>query len=356
MLNLAVGLARRGVNVCVVCSEVPPKFQAFFKQAEKEGVKLLKAKPYRTNFFYWLSLIFKTIPSLGKVDIVQLHDIRTGSIIGSLAKLFGKTVVLALGGDPDLELHLYRVKGWRKLKVKVYWWLSRKVADRICPCSNWLSASVIDKHPNLLDKLVPIHYPIRLGSAAPHGERFVLFAARLHFVKGVDVLIKAMSRIVKRLPRVKLIICGEGEEEPNLKKLTSDLKLSKNVVFLGFKPDVDGYMKGCLFLVHPSRYEPMGMALLEAMAYGKPVVASKVGGIPEIVHDGETGFLVPPEDPDALAEAMVKLLSDPVCRKRMGEKCKEWAKRFYPERVTEDYARVYAEVGKTFYLKNPAEI
>ena len=352
MLNLARGLAKKKVDVVIICSEPPSKFKNFFLEAESDGVTLIKARHFDNNFLYWISLALKSLRSMGDSTIVQLHDIRTCSFIGPLARLFRKSVILTMGGDPDLEAELYRIGGLKRLQVKAQWAVSIKVANRICPCSKWLALSITDNRPSIFRKVTPMHYPIRVvGGKAIREGNFIVSAARLHYVKGIDVLVKAMREVVNSLPRAKLIVCGEGEERSKLEELSKGLGLSGNISFVGFQSNVERYIKAGLFLVLPSRYEPMGMVFLEAASYGKPVVASNVGGIPEVVLGGETGLLVPPDDPEALAGAIIELLSDSNYRKTLGKKGREWAARFYPERVAEDYLKIYGEISKSFIHK-----
>ena len=113
-----------------------------------------------------------------------------------------------------------------------------------------------------------------------------------------------MPQVIKEFPSVKLIIIGDGIQKEYLERLCSDLGISQQVTFLGRKTsaEVSGFLKNIDLFVLASNWEGFGLALIEAMSAGKPVVAAKVGGIPEIVEDGECGFLVPPGDPQALAE------------------------------------------------------
>jgi len=140
--------------------------------------------------------------------------------------------------------------------------------------------------------------------------RIVMTAGRLHRQKGYDHLIHAMPIVQAAFPGVKLLIPGEGEEENNLKKLADSLELTEQVIFMGLRSDVDRLLQCSEVFVLPSRWEGFPNVILEAMAAGKPVVATAVGGIPELVVQGVTGVLVPPQDTPALADAIKGLLSD----------------------------------------------
>lgn len=141
-------------------------------------------------------------------------------------------------------------------------------------------------------------------------ERILMTAGRLHRQKGYDVLLQALSVVRKSFSGVKLLILGEGEEEKSLKKLAHSLELNERVLFLGLRSDVDRLLQCSELFVLSSRWEGFPNVLLEAMAAGKPVVATAVGGVQELVVDQVTGMLVPPQDEAALAGAITLLLSD----------------------------------------------
>jgi len=150
------------------------------------------------------------------------------------------------------------------------------------------------------------------------GDRVVMTAGRLHRQKGYDCLIKAIAQLQRSFPSVKLIILGEGEEENNLKKLADLLDLTGKVIFAGLCPDPGTLLQTAELFVLASRWEGMPNVILEAMAAGKAVVATEVGGIPAIVVRGVTGVLVPPEDVHALSHAMKELLEDEGRAQAMG--------------------------------------
>ncbi len=149
---------------------------------------------------------------------------------------------------------------------------------------------------------------------------YIFFIGRMVFQKGADILIEAFRKIEKEVPDIHLLMAGDGEDLERLRHQASDL--SGRVLFHGAakREIVPSLIRNSLFLVVPSRFEPLGIVNIEAMAAGKAVVASRVDGIPEVVADGETGLLVPPEDPDALAEAILRLARDSSLREEMAQK------------------------------------
>lgn len=136
--------------------------------------------------------------------------------------------------------------------------------------------------------------------------------------KGLRYLISAFRKALDRHPGAFLKIAGEGEERRNLQQQIHALDLDDNVELLGERTDIRRLMNGFDVFVLPSLWEPFGLVIAEAMACGKPVIATHVGGIPEIIEDGVTGILVPPADVDRLADALVALLRDTDRRVAMG--------------------------------------
>jgi len=144
--------------------------------------------------------------------------------------------------------------------------------------------------------------------------------ANLFHVKGLDMMIKAMPAILRLSPRCHYLIVGKGDVayETELRDLTKRLGVDGHVHFAGFQESVYPILEALDLYVHPARMEGFGIAVLEAMAMRKPVIATRTGGIPEIVQEGKTGILVSPGEPDKLAQAIVDLLQDSTRRVAMG--------------------------------------
>jgi glycosyltransferase involved in cell wall biosynthesis len=142
--------------------------------------------------------------------------------------------------------------------------------------------------------------------------------ARLHRKNDHATLLRAFAGLSARWPEARLLLVGRGPEEPRLRKLADALAVSSRVDFLGEQPDVAPSLAQMDVYVQASAAEGMPNSVLEAMATGLPVVATAVGGTPEVVADGETGLLVPPGDPVALAAALETLLANPVMTKAFG--------------------------------------
>jgi glycosyltransferase involved in cell wall biosynthesis len=186
------------------------------------------------------------------------------------------------------------------------------------------------------------------------GGRTVLFVGRLVERKGVAHLIEALTRLTSRSP-VRLVIVGDGAERPRLVALAQRLGIADRVVFRGKISDADlqqAYQAADL-LVLPATLdargdtEGLGVVLLEAMNYGVPVIASRIGGITDIVADGESGILVPPGEAAALAAAIDRVLGDAALARRLGEAGRaRLAREFSWEAITKRWEAVYRSVAR----------
>jgi len=161
------------------------------------------------------------------------------------------------------------------------------------------------------------------------GDVVVGCVARLEPEKGHAVLLDAFRRVSSRFPRAKLLLIGEGSERARLQTLASGFGLNEAIRFLGERADVPELLASCDLVVLASVHEGLPMALLEAMASGKPVVATRVGSVPDLVQNGYTGLLVPPDDPTALAEALEVLVADGNQRQKLGEQAREHVQTRY---------------------------
>ncbi len=192
-------------------------------------------------------------------------------------------------------------------------------------------------------RVIPNTVPDAEVARAPHSDGgFVIGAlARLSPEKGLDILLRALAE----LPEARAVVVGEGPERPRLEALAAGLGVGDRVEFAGWTDDARRHLGSIDALVLPSRSEALPLAAIEAMLARLPVVASDVGSVPEAVLDGETGLLVPPERPDALAAAIRVLIADPERRRRMGDRGRARAlERFSPAAAALAFEALYDEV------------
>jgi len=194
------------------------------------------------------------------------------------------------------------------------------------------------------------HKTIVIKNAIPVSDRLnfkankyydIIFVGRLEKQKGVDVLLKANQILKEKYHRkLRVAIVGDGSLRNYLKKLSIQYDIDESINFLGVRKDVLEFMRKASIFVLPSRWEGFGLVLLEAMSVGVPVIATKVGGIPEIIEDSKDGILVEPENPTELANTILKLLDDEKLRDRLSRNAFQKVKMEYS---IEKYAKTMLE-------------
>jgi len=234
-------------------------------------------------------------------------------------------VTVGLHGDDVLSLHM---------SARHEQWVVKQMirrADRVLAHSSSLLSETERLVENLSDSRSCIRLGVdcsRLREQGASGRlrlpgqpvRYVLTVAKLYPRKGIDILLQAISKLGTSAQDMLFAVAGDGPDEQVLKQNARDLNIEHRVLFLGEirRRDVPALLKDCEFFVLPSRSEPFGLVLLEAMTFGKAVIATNVGGIPELVVEGFNGLLVPSEDSDALAEKIEFCIENPDVRKEMG--------------------------------------
>ncbi len=188
--------------------------------------------------------------------------------------------------------------------------------------------------------------PVQIVEGA---EKRILFVGRLHPVKGVQYLLGAMSIVHQELPEAKLILVGDGEERELLESLTDSLGIRECVEFAGRVPHerVQDYMNLAEVFVLPSLSEGFPVTILEAMACGLPIVATRVGGVPDIIEDGANGYLINTKNPEQIAEALLKLLQDEQLREDISGNNREEVRRYRWDSVAATLEGIYQKSLRT---------
>jgi glycosyltransferase involved in cell wall biosynthesis len=182
---------------------------------------------------------------------------------------------------------------------------------------------------------------LRKALAGDTSRPIVLTLARLARQKGLGNLIEAATRV----PQALFVIAGDGPERAQLEAQASARGIGGRVVFLGHRRDAPELLASCDVFVLPSLYEGLPVSVLEAMASGKPVVATRIGGTDEVIQDGQTGLLVPPGDPEGLAQAIQRILADRPLAERVGVEARARVhKEFSAETVAGRTAEIYEEL------------
>ena len=195
-------------------------------------------------------------------------------------------------------------------------------------------------------KILVIPNGIDPGAFEPHRysntPRHIMMIACLREEKRIDVLVRSMPRILERYPDARLTLAGDGTCRDALSTLVRQLGIGERVTFLGHRDDVPALLQDADVFVLPSRSEAFPNSIMEAMAAGVPVVASDVGGIPELVRDGVTGRLVPPGDVDRLSSALLSLLDNPAQAEAFGRAGRRTIEQTYSfDRMVEQFQTLY---------------
>jgi len=242
-------------------------------------------------------------------------------------------------------------------------WLERatlSLADRVVVCSEAVRRCAIEKVGMPEEKVVTVANGIRVGRFSDGSRRGAIRAAlglgpdqpvvgtvgRLDEpVKGLSVLAAAMERVAERIPAAVCLVIGEGPARASLEAIARRRSLSERFRFLGERRDVPDLLHAVDLYVQPSLLEGFGLSALEAMAAGKAVVASRVGGLMEVVADSVTGDLVPPGNPGDLARGIAGLLEDPDRRERYGRAGQARARERFPlEKMVRGWTRLYRDL------------
>ncbi len=207
-------------------------------------------------------------------------------------------------------------------------------------------AERIEVIPNFIDTELwhPGKEPCHRSKLAPEGEKIVMHVSNFRPLKRLDHVVEIFQRIRKRVA-ARLVLVGDGPERLHAAQLAEELGVRDHVLFLGKHTSVDELVSCADLFLLPSETESFGLAALEAMACGAPVVASRVGGLPAVVDHGISGYLFPPDSVDEMAEASVRILSDEAHQKDLSEAGRRIAvERFSADRVVPMYERYYQRV------------
>lgn len=271
-------------------------------------------------------LVFRRI----RPEVVNIHFLGANAFYIMLLHMIMRfKIVVTLHGSIEAPYKdLAQTEGYWEAKI-LNWTADRILhqASTIVCISQYLYKKVMTTFPDLQNrcKIIPVglEFP-NFDQMKAARSNFILGAGRLSFEKGFDTLIRAFEEVSQIFPDLRLVIAGDGDERGNLERMVASSNLTGKVVFLGEvkRAKVMELFSGCKLAVVPSRIEGFGAIILEAMAMGAPIVATSVGGIPELIDDGETAFLVTPENPQELAAKIRFLLLNPDLLNHVGAQAK----------------------------------
>ena len=319
------------------------------------GVKILKLNTYHNPLkLQKLAVLLRR----HRADIVHTHGYY-GSTFGRLAAIIAKTPVIiahvhtSYAGLKRRHLFIERILSFYTDKIIC---LSQREIEQ------YLQAGIgrRDQYEFVYNGLDVAAFsdtkcdrgPMREALGLSSDDRACVTVGRLVPVKGHRFLLEALAEARKVHPNLKLLCVGDGPLEPSLRAQVGQLGLSEHVRFLGFREDVPQILHACDLFVLASLNEGFGLVLLEAMACGLPVIATSVGGVPEIVAHESTGLLVPARDPQAMAEAIVRIISSPRLAARLiAEAAARLRERFSIEATVARLEQIYqAELARAGLL------
>lgn len=333
----------------------------FSKQLEKRLDKL-HLKSIWINIEDKISLI-KDLKSISKLrrtfkhlkpDIIHIHGNKS-ALVGRIAANLARTQALII-----VTVHNFLIYQQANLfKRKVACWIEKYLAKgthKIIAVSARLKNSLVSIEGIPENKIVTIHNGIsmkkwdefssvpsfRVSLEISEDAFLVGNIGRLVWWKGHKILLESLPILLKNHPEVVILIVGEGPEMNQIKKVAVENNLQKQVKFLGFVPDIRPYLSIFDVFVLPSLKEPFGIVILEAMAAKRPVVATRAGGVPEIITDGVNGLLVESGNPEAIAEGIDRIISNPELREKVAEQgYRDVRSKFSLEKMVEETEKVY---------------
>ncbi len=320
VFDLAVESKKAGFETAVLCGGDGPLFQ----KLKDAGIRVISIPGFGrdTDFLHdapRLWFIIKTVWK-EKPDVFHINSAKMGGAGIFSGRLLGvpKIIFTAHGWAFNEPRPL-----WQKFLIKFFTWATIFFAHKTI-CVSEKTKRDVSWIPFIKNKLVVIHNGLKLFELKPsENHEFTVGAiSELHKIKGLDILLKAWKKFIGN-HSAKLVIMGAGEEKNNLEKLAEDLNILDSVVFKGFVDNARSQLSLFDIFVMPSRSEAMPYALLEAGFASLPVIASSVGGIPEVIENEKNGLLVEKENIEQLASALSRLVDDVDLRNKLGTNLKQ---------------------------------
>jgi len=351
-VHLALRLQSRGWEVQVV-SLMPPR--AYVEELDAAGIPVFSLNIRRKLPDPRPILRLAGLLKAWRPEIVHSHMVHANILARIIRPLVGFPVLVCTAHSIDEKGR----RGSGRVRMFLY-----RLTDLFCDLTTQVSQvgleryvriGAVPKHkiryiPNGIDTRVFCPDPIarsRLRKELGLAKDFVWLAVgRFEPPKDYPTLIKGFFEVAKITPVVKLLIAGDGSLRPFMERFTQDIGLNEKIRFLGIRRDIPQLMNAADAYVMSSEWEGMPMVLLEASACGLPIVATNVGGNAEIVLDGQTGFLVPPKSPEALSQAMLRMMDLPEeVREKMGKQARKHIEsNFSLDRIVDCWEALYYEL------------
>ena len=352
--ELGKELAARGHTVHFISSALPTRLTELnervrFHEVEMMSYPLFEHQPYTLALATKMAKVAET----ENLDLLHVHYAIPHSISAILAReslkpnrrlpvittLHGTDITLVGADRSYLPITRYGiVQSDGVTAISHYLRDATKEIfhfDDITVIPNFVCASDYNRHP--VDEL--------RKTLSPNGETLLVHVSNFRPVKRPIDCVEILARVLKKVTNARLVMVGDGSERMNVELRARCLGIYEKCSFVGEQPNIADYLSAADVLLLPSEQESFGLAALEAMACEVPVIASRVGGVPEVVNDGETGFLSEVGDIDKMAEDAARLLADADLRRNMGRRARESAlARYQTDIVIPQYIEFYEKV------------
>ncbi|MFC1849713.1 glycosyltransferase [candidate division CSSED10-310 bacterium] len=349
--SLIQGLDKQKFNISVVVSDDGP----LYKILQNEGITVF-CTDIRKNFNPFTLLRLYKILKVNKIDVIHTHGTVAG-VWGRLAASLARTpvIIYTLHGIHYLNSH-NRI--FKQIFILIDQILAKFSDKIICVASSDQEKGyryrLFEKGKSIvIYNGVDINYFKPRRNLATLRKEFDIKAkdpvigivARLHVQKGYHYFFDTINLIKKKYPNIKALVIGDGPQLSELREKVRQLHLTENVIFAGTRDDIPELLSMMNVFVLASLWEGMPLTVLEAMACKKPIVATNVDGVSESLTDGETGFLVPSQDPAALADKIIYLLENKDVGKKLGERARKvLVKKFPIEKMVRETSNLYTQL------------
>ena len=334
------------------------KTRLFF-DAFKERITFIPELKREVNFWRDWQAFWKLFGKFKqeRFDIVHTHTAKAGALGRLAAWMAGVPVIIH---TPHGHNFYGYFNGFSSGVIILIEKILAVFTDRIIALTDLEKRDYLKFKVAKADQAVLVYMGLELDNFLPKNAdkikenlnigsqgKVVGYVGRLDHIKGVQFFVEAARLCLAKNSSLKFILVGEGSLRKNLEKKVAECNLKDKIIFLGWRDDIADIMSILDILVLPSLNEAVGIVLIEAGSLGVPVVASNVGGIPEIIKDQQTGILVEPADPQAIAGAVLELLNDPQKMLAMSAAAKNQIKdRFKAAKMVQETLQIYHEVLK----------
>ena len=333
-LRLARGLEKREIDTALLCTAVGP-----LEDSLLQGVRLHCITGYAVPL--WGQVVMRTLCRDMKrepPDLIHVQDVRLMPQAGWLAERLKRPILLTINDKSEAAaLNLRTASSWLRAII----------------CVSESVQSQITRHARLGEIEQRVILP---GVAVPEGvlirsplegadQPVIGMAGPLEIIKGASFFLRACHRLVEAGHDIRIIIAGSGPEERSLRQLASSLELIRRLTFVDGGVSMRAYLSAMDVFCLPSLQQGLGVMMLEAMALGRPVIASGVGGVLTVIEDGKTGLIVPPSDSRSLADRIADLLTNPDKARQLGLAGQQRIRgHFNEDRMLDEVVQLYNEV------------